>query len=130
VKRGAPLRRTPMRSRRRRPPLSPVLRREVWERDEGLCQRCAGGVSLESCECHHRKLRSQGGQDTAQNLITLCSPCHGSVHDQPTRSQRQGFICPSTSDPASWPVHRYLTTWAQPTATGWVVPGPHNGSAA
>ena len=31
-------------------------------------------------EVHHRQYRSQSGDDSEQNLITLCVACHRNVH--------------------------------------------------
>jgi hypothetical protein len=53
----------------------------------------------------------------------LCSTCHGVVHQNPAKSVERGFIVLSTEHPADVPVCRYLSVWAQPTATGWDLPG-------
>jgi 5-methylcytosine-specific restriction endonuclease McrA len=29
---------------------------------------------------HHKKLRSQGGDDSELNLMTLCNSCHSNEH--------------------------------------------------
>ena len=34
----------------------------------------------ENLQIHHKEFRSQSGDDTEQNLITLCSACHDGVH--------------------------------------------------
>jgi len=31
-------------------------------------------------EVHHRQRRSQSGDDSEQNLVTLCAKCHAKVH--------------------------------------------------
>ncbi|MBZ5653111.1 MAG: HNH endonuclease [Acidobacteriia bacterium] len=31
-------------------------------------------------EIHHQTLRSKGGDDSEENLITLCTACHSLVH--------------------------------------------------
>ena len=33
-------------------------------------------------EVHHKEFRSQGGDDSEQNLITLCAGCHSLAHRQ------------------------------------------------
>jgi 5-methylcytosine-specific restriction endonuclease McrA len=53
------------------------LRRRVLERDHWRCQSCG---SLQNLEVHHQTLRSQSGDDSESNLITLCSSCHVHVH--------------------------------------------------
>jgi ATP-dependent DNA helicase RecQ len=49
-----------------------VLRRDSWR-----CQ-CCGKMS--NLELHHKQFRSQLGEDSEENLITLCAACHSSVH--------------------------------------------------
>jgi 5-methylcytosine-specific restriction endonuclease McrA len=54
-----------------------VLRRQVLERDGWRCQKCGAANAL---QVHHMKARSQLGGDVMQNLITLCTSCHGKRH--------------------------------------------------
>ena len=49
-----------------------VLQRDAWR-----CQACG---SLEHLQIHHKKFRSRSGDDSEQNLITLCAACHKNVH--------------------------------------------------
>jgi len=49
-----------------------ILRREGWR-----CQSCG---TMSNLEVHHRELRSHSGADAEENLITLCSACHATVH--------------------------------------------------
>jgi len=53
------------------------LRNQVLSRDGWRCQACG---SMSHLEVHHRKFRSQSGDDSEQNLITLCAKCHGDIH--------------------------------------------------
>jgi len=46
------------------------LMKRVLERDEWRCQRCG---SLENLQVHHRIKRSQLGNDSLDNLVTLCA---------------------------------------------------------
>lgn len=52
----------------------------VLERDEYTCQDpdCPGGFPLDPP--HHIIFKSQGGEDTMENLITYCRHCHGKRH--------------------------------------------------
>ena len=45
-----------------------VLRRDGWR-----CQCCGNRSNL---EVHHKEFRSQGGNDSEENLVTLCVRCH------------------------------------------------------
>jgi 5-methylcytosine-specific restriction endonuclease McrA len=53
------------------------LRNEVLRRDAWRCQSCG---AMSNLEVHHKDLRSQSGDDTEENLITLCTTCHNTVH--------------------------------------------------
>jgi 5-methylcytosine-specific restriction endonuclease McrA len=81
------------------------LRAWVFERDGGRCVRCGRGLSGH-WECHHRRLRSQGGQDVLSNLIALCNPggCHEWVHLNREAAQLHGWICVSAVGPLVMPV--------------------------
>jgi ATP-dependent DNA helicase RecQ len=54
------------------------LRNQVLRRDGWRCQSCGTRSNL---EVHHKEFRSQSGDDSGENLITLCSACHASVHE-------------------------------------------------
>ena len=53
------------------------LREKVLRRDGWRCQVCG---SMKNLEVHHKKFRSHSGDDSEQNLITLCSGCHNGLH--------------------------------------------------
>ena len=59
------------------PPLYEQLRNQVLSRDGWRCQDCG---TMSNLEVHHKEFRSQSGDDSEQNLITLCTTCHASVH--------------------------------------------------
>jgi len=54
-----------------------IVWKRVLERDGWRCQECG---SMRDLEIHHMKRRSQLGDDAMDNLITLCSLCHGKCH--------------------------------------------------
>jgi len=60
--------------------ISPSVRAAVLARDR---HRCAtpGCRATHFLEVHHVTPRGQGGSNRAENLITLCSRCHGFVHE-------------------------------------------------
>ena len=53
------------------------LKQAVLKRDNWRCQNCG---RLENLEVHHKRMRSQGGDDSDVNLITLCHSCHANEH--------------------------------------------------
>ena len=56
------------------------LCREVLQRDGWRCQSCG---SLKNLQVHHKRFRSQLGDDSEENLVTLCSACHTHLHGAP-----------------------------------------------
>jgi 5-methylcytosine-specific restriction endonuclease McrA len=53
------------------------LRVEVLERDGWRCQSCGSSDCL---QVHHIRSRGRLGDDTEENLITLCADCHSDIH--------------------------------------------------
>ena len=53
------------------------LRNQVLRRDGWRCQACG---AMSNLEVHHKEFRSQSGDDSEQNLITLCNECHAALH--------------------------------------------------
>jgi hypothetical protein len=59
--------------------IPPALRRRVMRRDGGRCQvpGCRHAVFT---DVHHLRPRSEGGANTLENLVTLCSAHHRAIH--------------------------------------------------
>jgi 5-methylcytosine-specific restriction endonuclease McrA len=53
------------------------LKQQVLRRDGWRCQPCG---TMSNLEVHHKQFLSQSGDDSEENLITLCSTCHASAH--------------------------------------------------
>lgn len=76
-------------------------RAEVAERSNGRCEAQIGGGCLgQGTQAHHKRRRSQGGKDTAENLLWVCLPCHGYIHAHPAESVEAGWLTRSSFDPA------------------------------
>lgn len=83
--------------------IAPTVVVAVNERAAGYCELC--GLPLSGkVDLHHRKLRSQGGQDSPENLILAHHQCHMDVHANPARSYEHGHLVRSFGDPAAIPV--------------------------
>jgi 5-methylcytosine-specific restriction endonuclease McrA len=54
-----------------------TLRQQVLRRDGWRCQSCG---TMSNLEVHHRRFRSHSGDDSTENLITLCAECHARMH--------------------------------------------------
>jgi len=65
---------------------------EVLLRDAFTCQLCGGRRHL---HVHHIRFRSQGGDDSTENLLTLCWRCHRLIH--------RGYVClhQNSADPGA-----------------------------
>jgi len=59
------------------PELYEHVRNQVLRRDGWRCQSCG---AMSNLEVHHREFRSHSGDDSEENLITLCVTCHATVH--------------------------------------------------
>jgi 5-methylcytosine-specific restriction endonuclease McrA len=53
------------------------LRQQILRRDGWRYQFCG---TMSNLELHHIEFRSHSGADSEENLITLCTGCHRSVH--------------------------------------------------
>jgi 5-methylcytosine-specific restriction endonuclease McrA len=53
------------------------LRQQILRRDCWRCQSCG---SMSNLDVHHMEFRSHSGEDSEENLMTLCAPCHARVH--------------------------------------------------
>jgi hypothetical protein len=59
--------------------IAPAIRRQVTRRDGGRC-RVPGCRHAVFTDVHHLRLRSEGGESTLENLVTLCSAHHRAIH--------------------------------------------------
>jgi 5-methylcytosine-specific restriction endonuclease McrA len=54
-----------------------TLPQQVLHRDGWRCQSCG---TMSNLAVHHKEFRSQSGNDSEENLITLCTRCHAGIH--------------------------------------------------
>lgn len=91
--------------------LSPKIRGSLREREDRWCARCG---LVRATNAHHRKNRSQGGQDVLSNLLLLCGSgttgCHGYITEHPAEAYENGWSVRSHQDPADQEV-LYRGTW-------------------
>lgn len=93
------------------------LREAVLARAGRCCDFCAFAIDPTDWECHHRRLKSQGGLDEMANLVALHDACHSRLHDDRAMARETGFIVHKPDDPAHTPVLRHGRTWAIPGET-------------
>lgn len=87
------------------------VKRLIEARSGGVCEGCG---KRPATEMHHRKYKSRGGKNTAENALHLCgwgnhTGCHGEAHTNPERVI-DGWSVNSWDDPASKPV-LYRGVW-------------------
>lgn len=88
-----------------------AIRPKVLDRADYRCEAqipevCIGAWDL-GLVVHHRKRRSQGGNNDPINLLVLCNQCHLHVHDQPTKSFMNGWLVKSGHDPELIAIRSY-----------------------
>jgi hypothetical protein len=127
MRRGGPLRRAPLKSRRKQTGPSPDAVEAVYERANWACERDGVGVGPVrgvDHHIHHRRLKGRGGTDKPdahlpQNLLLLCPPCHDLVHG-PGRDviEEHGWIVSQFADPAAACVLITFDRWRYLTPGG------------
>ncbi len=80
------------------------LRSATLRRDGYACQRC--GADGRTLQAHHVIPRAAGGPDALENLVTLCRPCHGVIHQRnrsfdDVRDEAPLFPAPDAPDPVA-----------------------------
>lgn len=88
-----------------------------YGRDNGKCRRCAGDGE----EVHHIVPRASGGPDSSDNLITLCKPCHKSIH----KSIRRNSSPTIHTESVEWLGHEKCDYPLE--CTCWAIPSNWNG---
>lgn len=95
------------------------------ERDAWSCVVC--GEALHGRRgfdwtVHHRKLRSQCGDNRLSNLICVCGHgtvgCHGDIHAAPAKAQEAGWIVSREDDPAQVLMAHSQRGWGRLTNDG------------
>lgn len=89
-----PLKRTPMKrgpSPKQRKDRSEMaaIRPIIYERSGGMCEHCH---EKPGADLHHKQRRSQGGTNTLENLVLLCSECHRWVHNNVAEAVKLGLL--------------------------------------
>lgn len=118
-------------ARKWRPSWPSGLRDQVYVAAGSCCDICGQALSAKRWECHHRRLKSQGGEDERGNLLALHDACHSLAHRHRAWARECGYIVHRGDDPQARPVWRHGRSWQLPTEDGWVpcappvdVPGP------
>ena len=73
------------------------VREVIRARSGGKCEMCFVRPAVHT---HHRKSRSQGGQNTEANLLDVCAECHTYAHAHLDESYLTGVLVRPRDDPA------------------------------
>lgn len=88
------------------------VREEVLERDKGICRMC--GMHAENPALHHVRYKSEGGTNTADNLITvhwMYEPrCHERIHSNKKVWQPLGLAVIATPGVTMLQLRRWQLT--------------------
>ena len=102
-----------------------ALKAHVWARARGRCEACG----LAGSEAHHVVKRSQGGADTADNVIWLCAVHHRRTDAAYSRGRL--VIAPFGKERFLWDIVHAKDKWstrrvieATGTTRGWVAALP------
>lgn len=61
-----------------------IIRPRILKRDDYICRVCVSSECTGNDETelivHHIVMRSRGGKDNDNNLITCCNSCHAEIH--------------------------------------------------
>lgn len=104
---------------------SPKTRALVLERDGHACVCCGRSVIGRRYSLQHRKRRSQGGDNSPCNLLTVLGDgttgCHARIDSRiDPHDEAKGYTCRSWEDPARIPV-MYFTEGGSGIAA-WLLP--------
>lgn len=126
MRRGEPLRRTPMKTKRSSTGPAQDVVDAVYERAGHSCELCAAAVGPArglDHHLHHRRPRAAGGTkrlDTnlPSNLLLLCPPCHGEIESHRADALAAGWLVLQAGDPAETAVLIHRDRWFYLTDDG------------
>ncbi len=67
-------------------------REKAFTRAGDKCEANWVGCTQKAVHAHHRRMRSQGGLDTASNLLAVCERCHNAIHANPSEAYELGHL--------------------------------------
>jgi len=82
--------------------INQTLRKHVLDRDNRVCVKCYRASDL---EVHHITSKQDGGEDSLENLITLCEHCHaewGCIETRDTQSFYDWLNMPTINCFRAW----------------------------
>ena len=74
-----------------------AVKPQLLERSHGVCEVCFSARA--SGHPHHIQRRSQGGDNSLENLLDTCDPCHRRIHDNPEWALEAEYLKRAESSP-------------------------------
>lgn len=87
-----------------------LIRRNVWERDKGICQICGRKVDPQNWELGHKRAKSKGGQLTFKNCFVVHPSCNKSQRTLTFKQARKIAGGPKTAQEKTKDALKKLTT--------------------
>ena len=98
------------------------LRSRLYGRSRGYCELCGFPMTKEQSAVHHRKLRSQGGEDSMVNCMAVHHSCHNgktdSIHLQVADALTNGWLVASWERPDNKPLLLHRKKWVRLSENG------------
>jgi hypothetical protein len=87
------------RPKRRKADIPASVRAYVEGRSWGWCELMEWtDCGQRATHMHHKRLRSQGGQHTASNLLHVCANCHNHIHTSGAVAYARGWLTRTGDD--------------------------------
>lgn len=118
LRRVAAMARSRLTTRRAPDPVTAAVRRLLWQRAQGRCERCGEELYAFGWDASHRAARRTELHDVT-NLCCICRPCHVWVESYWTLGEAEGFrVSTHAKDPGALPVLLHRSRWVRLTADG------------
>jgi len=118
LRRVAAMARSRLTTKRAPDPVTAVVRRQLWQRAQGRCERCGEELYAFGWDASHRAARRTQLHDVT-NLCCICRPCHAWVESYWMLAEAEGFrVSTHCPDPSREPVFLWRRRWVRLTADG------------
>jgi 5-methylcytosine-specific restriction endonuclease McrA len=136
MKRGAPLKRSPLKRQYKSTGPDRLTVEKVWERDDGQCAWCGDPISGERTvdwSVHHRRPRRMGGDrrpdtNSPANLVLLhgdgTTRCHGFIESERTVAYDRRMLLHDGDRPCQRQIDHAVHGWVYLTDDGEAVTEP------
>jgi hypothetical protein len=127
LSRNSSLKRSPIKTQRAKPAISPEVRELLQARSMGWCEARLPGCQGQATDAAHRIGRKMGGRpsgslDRLSAVMHLCRVCHRWTHDRVEEARDLGLMLLEGQDPEVEPVAYQNDGWVRLQDDGGVWP--------